>query len=105
MALFWHQGDAESLPGRLPAERQQLAHQAAPAGRQRAVPAVTANVAHFPLCRDDLRHRRYPTIAQAMAANDEIAEIVQQAVVDVVLDGRGHVGLPRGCETILGRAR
>ena len=75
---------------------RELAAIAVPAGRlidTGFLPALIANIPGAVIRREHLRDRRDPSLTQAAAADNELVEPVQQAVVDVVfaVHCHGHV--------------
>jgi len=89
-AVLWHRR-ADDARGRLAAQGQQF--------RKLATVPVTLGILGPALCtfvgqrmppRDDLWNGRYGAVTQATTANHEIAQLVEQAIADVVFRGGRH---------------
>ena len=58
------------------------------------MPAVCALISQYMAIRDYLRHWCDFSFPQATAANHEIAQAIQQAIVNIVFRGRGQNSSP-----------
>ena len=94
MALFWHRGSGDSPVDEDSASRkvQQLAELAPHGGWCEPLAAARAEIARPALFGDDLRNRGDFAGAQALAADNEVAQVIKQPIVDVVFGCVGHTG-------------
>jgi hypothetical protein len=66
------------------------------------VPAFATDIGNFPVLANELWHRRHFAAAQAMAANHQVTEPIQQPVVHILLYNRRHWRIPVSGATNIG---
>ena len=94
MPLFWHR-DAYLASARLATRKfQNFCRLFGRAIAQNRQATIDANVGQASVTTNDLRYRSHFAAAQALTANDEIAQVIEQAVVDVVFGNRSHDRAP-----------